>query len=86
MTTNTLKRPLATFTVLCGLLIAAAPAGAKENTVPSGGGEATIADSTLGSSRSGTANNIKAVVVLIGANEYGFADIDPRRHPQTSPG
>jgi hypothetical protein len=27
-------------------------------------------------------DNIKAVVVLIGANDYGFADVDPSRNPR----
>ena len=29
----------------------------------------------------GEADNVKAVVVLIGANDYGFADVVPSRRP-----
>jgi hypothetical protein len=58
-------RSLVTLAVMAGLLAAAAPASAA---VPSAAGAA--AD---GPGSRVEAANIKAVVVLIGANDYGFA-------------
>ena len=52
----TLKSSAATLGVLAGLLAAAGPAGASQP-------EPRIADAH---------SNLKAVVVLIGANDYGF--------------
>ena len=65
-----IQAPLAIFAVLGGLLIASTPAGA------------TDPDS---SSPRGDADKSKAVIVLIGANDYGFADTVPSRSPEHRP-
>ena len=63
MPSTTLKRTAAALGVLAGLLAAAAPAGAQ------------ILDGPVlwDTPRANTGLEIKAVVVLIGANDYGFA-------------
>ena len=58
----TLKRSAATLGVVAGLLAAAGPAGAQ--VLP---GTIGLTGTQVGS------EGVKAVVVLIGANDYGFA-------------
>jgi hypothetical protein len=68
-----IKRSAATLGVVAGLLAAAGPASAQ------------VLPGTIGltTPNSGSKNNIKAVVVLIGANDYGFANADAQ-HKQAS--